>query len=66
VLPNLGRETKNELDTRFAPSVINRLRLRALHTRKIRCSKQQSFPLAPTTERLQQPFDLQQHQALEA
>jgi hypothetical protein len=52
VLPNLGSETNNELDTRLTPRVINRLRLRTLHDRKIRCTLQESLPTAPTTERL--------------
>jgi hypothetical protein len=45
-------EIENELDTRLTPRVIDRLRLHTLHARKIRCTKQESLPLAPTTERL--------------
>jgi hypothetical protein len=62
VLPNLSRETENELDTRLAPSVINRLRLNTLHDCKIRCTLQESLPLAPTTERLRKAADLQENQ----
>lgn len=51
VLPNLRSETENKLDTRLTPRVINRLRLHAIHARKIRCTKQESLPKAPTTER---------------
>ena len=39
-------------DTRLTPRVIDRLRLRAVHTCKIRCTNQKSLPKAPTTERL--------------
>ena len=52
VLSKPIREINDELDTRITPRVINRLRLRALHARNIRCTKQESLPLAPTTERL--------------
>src|ERR1700704_1740400 len=45
-------EIKHELHTHLAPRVIDRLRLHALHARKIRCNKQESSPPAPTTERL--------------
>ena len=31
MLPNLSSETEKELDTRLAPRVINRLRLRTIH-----------------------------------
>ncbi len=46
------RQLKNELNTRLTPRVKNRLRLGTIHARKIRCNKQESSPLAPTTERL--------------
>jgi hypothetical protein len=52
VLPNLSRQTKNELDTRLTPRVINCFRVRTLHACKIRCTLQESLPMAPTTERL--------------
>ena len=52
-------EIENELDTNLAARVINRLRLRTLHARKIRCNKQESSPQAPTAERLPKPADLQ-------
>jgi hypothetical protein len=45
-------EIKNELDTRLPTSVIDRLRLRAVHDCKIRCTNRESLPKAPTTERL--------------
>ena len=54
VLLNHSREIKNELNTRLTTRVIDRLRLHAVHTCKIRCTKQESLPQAPTTERL--PF----------
>ena len=54
-----AREIENELNTRLTPRVIDRLRLRAVHTCKIRCTKQESLPKAPTTERLQKPHQLQ-------
>ena len=47
------REINDELNTRLTPRVINRLRLRAIHARKIRCTNKESLPLAPTAERLQ-------------
>ncbi len=59
VLLNPPRQLKNELDTRLTPRVIDRLRLGTLHTRKIRCIKQESLPQAPTTERLRKDADLQ-------
>src|SRR5881275_2630734 len=40
-------EIKDELHTHLAPRVIDRLRLRALHARKIRCTKVESSPPAP-------------------
>ena len=46
MLPNLSRQTKNELDTRLTPRVIDRLRLRTLHNCKIRCTLQESLPMA--------------------
>jgi hypothetical protein len=52
VLRKTAREIKNELDTRLTPRVIDRLRLRAVHTCKIRCSSNEPLPQAPTTERL--------------
>ncbi len=39
-------------DTRLTPRVIDRLRLRAVHACKIRCTNKESLPQAPTTERL--------------
>ncbi len=51
-LPHPGSEIENELDTYLSAGVIDRLRLRALHTCKIRCTKQESLPNSPTTERL--------------
>ncbi len=53
------REIENELNTRLTPRVINRLRLRAIHTRKIRCTNKESLPLAPTAERLRKLDRLQ-------
>ena len=47
-----GSEINKELDAHLPTSVINRLRLRTFHVRKIRCNKQESLPKAPTTERL--------------
>ncbi len=55
MLPNLSSETEKELDTRLTPRVINRLRLHTIHDCKIRCTNQESLPLAPTTERLPKP-----------
>jgi hypothetical protein len=52
VLADPARQLKHELHTRLAPRVIDRLRLSTVHTRKIRCTKQESSPPAPTTERL--------------
>ena len=43
---------ENELHTRLAARVIDRLRLGPFHARKIRCNKQEYLPKAPTTERL--------------
>jgi hypothetical protein len=53
VLPDPARQLKDELHTRIATRVIDRLRLATIHTCKIRCNKQESSPPAPTTERLQ-------------
>ena len=55
VLLNPGRQLKNELNTCLTPRVINRLRLGALHTCKIRCTNKESLPKTPTTERLHKP-----------
>ena len=52
VLLDLARQLENELDTRLAPRVIDRLRLSTVHARKIRCTNKESLPMAPTTERL--------------
>jgi hypothetical protein len=52
VLRKTGREIEDELNTRLTPRVINRLRLRAIHARKIRCTNKESLPLAPTAEQL--------------
>jgi hypothetical protein len=52
VLLNPDREIQNELHTRLTTRVINRLRLGALHTCKIRCTEEESLSPAPTTERL--------------
>ena len=54
-----GREIKDELNTRLTPRVINRLRLRAIHAPKIRCTNKEPLPLAPTAERLLTPAHLQ-------
>src|SRR5271165_1427299 len=53
VLLDPARQRQNELDARLTTRVIDRLRLHAVHNRKIRCTKQESLPTAPTTERLQ-------------
>ena len=45
-------EIENELNTRLTPRVIDRLRLHAVHTCKIRCTNKESLPQASTTERL--------------
>ena len=42
----------NELHAYLTPRVIDRLRLDTVHNRKIRCTKQETLPQAPTTERL--------------
>ena len=47
MLLNPRGQLENELDTNLAASVINRLRLRAIHNRKIRCTKQESSPPGP-------------------
>jgi hypothetical protein len=52
VLRKPAREIDNELNTRLTPRVIDRFRLRAVHTCKIRCTNKESLPQAPTTERL--------------
>ena len=52
MLLNPGRQLENELDTHVPAGVIDRFRLGTLHTRKIRCNKQETLPQAPTTERL--------------
>jgi len=52
VQPDTLRQPKDELHTRLATRVIDRLRLGAVHARKIRCTKQESLPQASTTERL--------------
>ena len=59
VLRKPVREINDELDTHLTPRVINRLRLRAIHTRKIRCTNKESLPLAPTADRLPKPSDLE-------
>src|SRR3954454_208991 len=59
VLLKPRREIENELHTRLTPRVIDRLRLGAVHARKIRCTNKESLPQAPTTERLQKPTHLQ-------
>ena len=59
VLSDPVGEIENEPDTSLTPRVIDRLRLRAVHTRKIRCTKQESLPQAPTTERLHEPPHMQ-------
>jgi Glutamate-cysteine ligase family 2(GCS2) len=52
VLLKPAREIENEPNTRLTPRVIDRLRLHAVHTCKIRCTNKESLPQAPTTERL--------------
>jgi hypothetical protein len=52
VLLEPANQIENELNTSLTPRVINRLRIDAIHTRKIRCTKEESLPQAPTTERL--------------
>ena len=52
VLLNPAGQLENELNTRLTPRVIDRLRLRAVHTCKIRCTNKEYLPKAPTTERL--------------
>ena len=42
-----AREIQNELDTRPTTRVIDRLRLRAVHDRKIRCNKQDMWFCRP-------------------
>ena len=59
VLLNDGCQVEDELNTTLTTRVIDRLRLRTLHTRKILCGKKESLPLAPTTERLPTPHALQ-------
>src|SRR3954451_9221819 len=54
-----AREIENELDARLTPCVIDRLRLRAVHACKIRCTNKESLSQAPTTERLQKTLHLQ-------
>ena len=44
VLLNPRGEIENELNTRLPARVIDRLRLGAVHTRKIRCTNQESLP----------------------
>ena len=46
------RQLKQKRDTRIPARVIDRLRLRTIHARKIRCTKQESLPTSPTTEHL--------------
>ena len=54
------REINDQLNTRLTPRVINRLRLRAIHARKIRCTNKETLPLAPTAERLPEIGSLQE------
>ena len=49
----------NELHAYLTPRVIDRLRLGTVHNRKIRCTKQETLPQAPTTERLLKPVSVQ-------
>ena len=52
-LPLLPRGQLNqERDTRLTPSVVDHLRLHAVHARKTRCTNQESSAPTPTTERL--------------
>ena len=55
MLLNPRRQIQNEPDTRLTARVIDRLRVRAVHDCKIRCTKEESLPQAPTTERLRKP-----------
>ena len=57
VLLDPARQLENELNTRLTPGVVDRLRLGTIHTCKIRCTKQESLPQAPTTERLPKVHD---------
>ena len=52
MLLNPAARLENELDTHLTARVIDRLRLRAVHARKIRCTNKETLPQAPTTERL--------------
>ena len=59
-LPLLPRGQLNqERDTRLTPSVVDHLRLHAVHARKTRCTNQESSAPTPTTERLLDRIDLQ-------
>jgi hypothetical protein len=59
VLLNPARQLENERNTRLTPRVIDRLRLGALHTCKIRCTNKETLPKAPTTKRLRNEACLQ-------
>jgi hypothetical protein len=49
---NPTRQLEDELNTRLAPRIIDRLRLDSIHPNKIRCITKRSWLWNPTTERL--------------